>query len=89
VVLHKSKAASGSCCDEVVLPAEPTLLRIFIGSGFTNARIRELQHQIHDYIGLIRDPLCPGEMRDLLVVEVSQIMAALLISCEQIDCVLY
>ena len=88
-MLHKSKSASGSCCDEGVLLAEPTVLRLSIGSGFTNARIRELQHQIHDYIALIRDPLCPREMRDLLVVEMTQIVAALLISCEQIDCVLY
>lgn len=66
-----------------------TVLRLSIGSGFTNAQIRELQIQIHDYSTLICDPLCPLEMRDLLVVEMVQVMAALLINCEKVDCVLY
>jgi len=64
------------------------VLQLSIGSGFTSARIHELQRQIHDYSGLISDPLCPLEMRDLLVLEMAQIVAALLLLCERIDCAL-
>ncbi len=64
------------------------MLRLSIGHGFTSPRVDELQRQVHDYSILIRDPVCPREMRDLLVVEMAQVMAALLINCEQIDCVL-
>jgi hypothetical protein len=64
------------------------MLQLSIGSGFKSARIHELQRQIHDYSSLIADPLCPLEMRDLLVVEMAQIVASLLLLCEQIDCAL-
>jgi hypothetical protein len=47
------------------------MLQLSIGSGFKSARIHELQRQIHDYSSLIADPLCPLEMRDLLVVEMA------------------
>lgn len=67
---------------------EPAVLQLSIGSGLTSARIRELQRQIHDYTCLISDPICPEEMRDLLVVEMAQIVTALLLLCEQIDCAL-
>jgi hypothetical protein len=66
----------------------PAVLQLSIGSGLTSARIRELQRQIHDYSSLISDPLCPMEMRDLLVLEMAQIVTALLLLCEQIDCAL-
>ncbi len=62
------------------------VLRLSIDSGVASARIRELQRQIHDYSSLISDPLCPLEMRDLLIMEMAQIVTALLLLCEQIDC---
>lgn len=65
-----------------------TVLQLSIGSDFTNDRIRELQRQIQDYSNLIADPVCPLEMRDVLALEMAQIVAALLILCEQIDCAL-
>lgn len=65
---------------------EPAVLQLSIGSGASNARIRELQLQIYDYSSLISDPVCPLDMRDLLVVEMAQIVTALLLLCEQIDC---
>lgn len=64
----------------------PMVLRLSIDSGVASARIRELQRQIHDYSSLISDPLCPLEMRDLLIMEMAQIVTALLLLCEQIDC---
>lgn len=64
------------------------MLQLSIGSGACTARVSELQRQIHDYSNLIADPLCPIEMRDLLVVEMAQIVTALLLMCEQIDCAL-
>lgn len=64
------------------------MLQLSIGSGVYTARVSELQRQIHDYSNLITDPLCPIEMRDLLVVEMAQIVTALLLMCEQIDCAL-
>lgn len=67
---------------------EPAVLQLSIGSGLASARIRELQRQIHDYSSLISDPICPEEMRDLLVMEMAQIVTALLLLCEQIDCAL-
>ena len=65
-----------------------TVLQLSIGSDFTSDRIRELQRQIQDYSNLIADPVCPLEMRDVLALEMAQIVAALLILCEQIDCAL-
>lgn len=65
------------------------MLQLSIGSrGACTARARELQRQIRDYSSLITDPLCPIEMRDLLVVEMAQIVAALLLMGEQVDCAL-
>lgn len=66
----------------------PAVLQLSIGSGVSTARVSELQRQIRDYSNLIADPLCPIEMRDLLVVEMAQIVTALLLMCEQIDCAL-
>jgi hypothetical protein len=64
------------------------VLQLSIGSDFSSDRIRELQHQIQDYTSLIADPVCPLEMRDVLALEMAQIVASLLILCEQIDCAL-
>lgn len=63
------------------------VLQLSISSGSLGGPVLELQNQIHDYSLLISDPLCPQEMRDLLVLELGQIITALLLYCGQLSCV--
>lgn len=64
------------------------VFQLSIASGALDGPVLELQTQIHDYSLLINDPLCPQEMRDLLVMELGQIITALLLYCERLNCVL-
>lgn len=64
------------------------VFQLSITPGALHGPAHELQTQIHDYSLLINDPLCPQEMRDLLVMELGQIITALLLYCERLTCVL-
>lgn len=64
------------------------VLQLSITPGPLGGPALELQNQIHDYSLLISDPLCPQEMRDLLVIELGQIITALMLYCEHLSCVL-
>jgi hypothetical protein len=68
--------------------AMPAVFQLSIVPGPVAGPALELQHQIHDYSLLISDPVCPQEMRDLLVLELGQIITALLLYCGQLNCVM-
>jgi len=65
---------------------DSTVLQLRIGSVAPCAPIEELKQQVHDYVSLISDPACPAEMRELLILEMGQIVTALLIMCERLEC---
>jgi len=65
---------------------DSTVLQLRIGSVASCAPIEELKQQVHDYVSLISDPACPAEMRELLILEMGQIVTALLIMCERLEC---
>jgi hypothetical protein len=62
------------------------VLQLLIGTESSREAIIELQTQIRDYSQLITDPLCPCEMRDLLVLEMGQIITALILNADQLSC---
>jgi hypothetical protein len=68
-------------------PFSPAVLSLLIGSPGSRGCIEEIQRQILDYSTLLNDPLCPLEMRDLLALEMGQLVSALLLQSERIDCV--
>lgn len=62
------------------------VLQIMISTDSSLASSLELQTQVRDYSQLIKDPLCPHEMRDLLVLVMGQIISALILNCSEFRC---